>query len=135
MAGLMQQDEVALRRAELGLREAEDTLDTLATTAGQHEFGTDGDEYYLPEDELRARVAFWDDDDFKSKALAGDLAGDAYVMEYLGSMIVPGETTAVQTGQPIPGGEVYVTRILVRSVSQGRSARIIESIYSTIDNP
>lgn len=138
MAGLMQQEEIALRRAERTLVAAEDAIETIAATTGRFEFGASGDGYYLPEDELDARVADWS----HFSHLAGPVStdddrdnDDAYVVEYLGPMVIPGETIKEETDAPVAGALAYVYRTTIRSASTEKSVRIIESLYTTADAP
>lgn len=138
MAGLMQQEEIALRRAERTLVVAEDAIETMATTTGRFEFGGSGDGYYLPEDEIDARVADWSG----FSHLAGPVSSDddqdnddAYVVEYLGPMVIPGETVREETDAPVAGALAHVYRTTIRSASPGKSVRIIESLYTTAEAP
>lgn len=132
MSGLMQQEEEALRRAERGLLQAEAFIEQLAANAGPHGFNGTGE--YSVSDELDARHESWD---FSHKTITGDddETGDAYVIQYMGPMVVPGETMAEETGAVIPGGLIFVTRTFVRAESRGKSTRIVESLYSTIAVP
>ena len=138
MAGLMQQDEVALRRAERTLVTAENRVENIADTAGQFEFGTANDAFYLPVNDLDASEIDWSGFTSAVGPINSDNSkddDDAYVVEYLGAKIIPGEAEGEETDTPIAGSLAHAYRITTRSASGGKSVRMVESIYTTFEAP
>ena len=139
MASLMQQEEAALRRAERTLDFGEDHVEAIVTTAGQFQFGSDNDGYYLITDAVDASVADWS----KLNPIAGpesdgDLSSDnddSLVVEYLGLRAVSGESEKDQGGAPIAGGYAHVYRITARSATGAKAVRIVQSMYTTMQAP
>ena len=139
MAALMQKEELALRRAERTLMDAEQDVRTRVATAGLFEFGAAGDEYYINSDELNARKADWAPISHHTHPLEYTADGidndDFYVIEYLGEKVVPGGGQGVANDNPVAGSKVHTYRITTRSASGAKSIRIIESIYTTFGAP
>ncbi|MFT6051564.1 MAG: type IV pilus assembly protein PilX [Halioglobus sp.] len=138
MAGLMQKEEVALRRAERTLMEAEESIDAEVAMAGQFEFSTLGDAYYITSDELNARKTDWssigykEGVDFTADGIDND---DTYVIEYLGWTAIAGGSQGMDNDSTVAGDRVHAYRITARSASGAKSIRIIESIYTTFGAP
>jgi type IV pilus assembly protein PilX len=139
MAGAMQEEEVALRRAERTLISAEKAVLDLVSTAGPFEFTLANDGYYLvTTDDLDASVSDWS----AISSLEGPITSDnglddddAFVIEYLGVKPVPGERLGVRTDAPIAGDEAHFYRNTTRSASGRNAVRIVESIYATSELP
>ncbi|MBT4523091.1 MAG: hypothetical protein HOC23_24065 [Halieaceae bacterium] len=138
MASTMQQQTLVLRRAEATLLTAEDAVDSLVSTAGPFEFGTDADGYYLPTDSVRANAIDWSAVSSEagptstSNSIDDD---DAFVVEYFGARAIPGESAAVNTDAPVYGGTVYIFRNTTRSASGRGMVRLVQSLYTTVDAP
>lgn len=138
MAGLMQKEEVALRSAERTLREAEQDVTLKVATAGQFEFSTPGDSYYITGDKLNARITDWSSIEHQTARVHtadGIDNDDAYVIEYLGWTVVAGGAQGIQNDATIAGDRVHAYRITARSASGAKSVRIIESMYTTFGAP
>ena len=138
MASLMQQEEAALRRAERTLDFAEDHVETLVSTAGQFQFSSDNDAYYVLSDNLDAAVADWS----SLNPLAGPEStdnsiddDDALVVEYLGLRSITGESERERVGAPVAGGQAHVYRITARSATGAKAVRIVQSMYTTMQAP
>ncbi len=130
MAALMQQEEVALRRAERTLLAAE------ADVEGQGSFNSAVDGHYLPENNLDAQTTNWSAISSQAGPVNSDNSiddDDAYVIEYLGAKDLPGESVGVDPDTPIIGGDAHVYRITARSASGGKSIRLIESTYTKMN--
>lgn len=138
MAGLMQKEEVALRRAERTLMVAEESIEAKVALAGQFEFSTPGDAYYITSDDLNARKADWssityeEGVDFTADGIDND---DTYVIEYLGWTAVADGGQGIANDATVAGDQVHAYRITARSASGAKSVRIIESIYTTFGAP
>lgn len=138
MATLMQKEEVALRRAERTLVEAEEDIASMVATAGQFEFSTPGDAYYITSDGLNARKVDWSTIDHeKGEVYTADGIDndDSYVIEYLGWTVVAGGDQGVANEQTVAGDRVHAYRITARSASGAKSVRIIESMFTTFGAP
>jgi len=136
MAGLMQQEEVALRRAERTLIAAETNITTLVSTTGPHNFAAENDGYYTAADDLNAAVNNWTFGKINGPVNTNNSIDDDdhYVIEYLGEQNIPGESEAENPDTEIAGAKVYVYRTTTRSTS-GKGIRLVQSIYTTIDPP
>jgi type IV pilus assembly protein PilX len=133
MAGLMQQEEVVFRGAERVLTAAEDYVNS---TEGVFDPTVAG--HYLPEDALNAAVRDWADPEILSVEAANISEigeHDKVVVEYLGVMTLPGSVQNDGGDPPIPGDKANVYRITTRSDINGKSVRIIESIFTKPYNP
>ena len=139
MAGLMQQDEVALRRAERTLVMAEADIESKVATAGQFEFGTAGDGFYVGTSmPIVPEGVDWSSIDSEvgpENSDNGKDDDDASVVEYLGAKIIPGEGEGEETDTPVAGSLAHAYRITTRSASGGKSVRMVESIYTTFEAP
>lgn len=137
MAGMMQREEVALRGAERALKTAERYVEN---SAGVFNDTVPG--HYLPDevpDEMDLSATDWPDidsltwlEDHPELSELGN--GDAFVVEYLGEMTLPGSSLN-DGADVIPGDRVNAYRITTRSESDGRAVRIIEAIYTKLYNP
>ncbi|MDE0952153.1 MAG: PilX N-terminal domain-containing pilus assembly protein [Halioglobus sp.] len=138
MAGIMQQEEVALRRAERSLAFAETAIETIATTDGQFEFGSSNDGYYLPGDELNVSFIDWSSIDSEGGPVFtanGTDDDDEWVVEYLGAKVIPGNSQGENPDALVAGGFAYTYRITTRSAIGSKGVRIVESIYTTVEAP
>ena len=140
MAGMMQREEIALRGAERTLRAAERYVEN---SVGTFDAAKDGHYHYLPEDadedKLDPSVTDWTNIDSLTRLpdhpeLSELGNGDAFVVEYLGEMTLPGSSLN-DGADVIPGDRVNAYRITTRSESDGRAVRIIEAIYTKLYNP
>jgi len=130
MAALMQQEEVALRRAERTLLAAE------ADVEGQGSFNSAVVGHFLPGNNLDAQTASWSAIASKAGPVSSDNDiddDDAYVIEYLGTKDLPGESVGVNPDTPVIGGSAHVYRITARSASGGKSIRLVETTYTKIN--
>ncbi len=138
MAGLMQQDEVALRRAERTLVVAEAAVETIVATPGKFEFGATGDAFYLLVDDLDVSGVDWSSIDSAAGPVSSDNGkddDDALVVEYLGAKVITGESEVEATDTPVAGSLAHAYRITTRSAAGGKSVRMVESIYTTFKDP
>lgn len=140
MAGMMQREEVALRGAERALKTAEKYTENMV---GPFKDTTPG--HNLPEDNVDVSVTDWSQAGIVSLTKSegdgdapelGELgAGDAFVVEYLGVVTLPGSALNDGGDAPLPGDKVKVHRITSRSETDGKAVRIVESIYTKLYNP
>lgn len=140
MASLMQKEELALRRAERTLMQAEEAIELEVAKPGRFEFSTPGDAYYFTGDALRlnARKVDWSDISFKKgegHTADGIDNDDIYVIEYLGWTAIAGGGQGIANDTAVAGDRVHAYRITARSASGAKSVRIIESIYTTFGAP
>ena len=137
MSNTMQQQVVALNRAEATLQSAEDAIDAITADAAVFDFDAN-DGFYPRNSGVTVEQADWsavaaEDGPVTSDNNVDD--DDAYVVEYLGEKPIPGETVAVDTNGRITGGVVHTFRNTTRS-SSGRSVvRIVQSVYVTLNSP
>jgi type IV pilus assembly protein PilX len=141
MATTMQQEEVALRRAERTLLIAENAIETIVNASTPYEFTTAGDAYYVydPNDAVDPRSADWSG----ISSMAGPVStpsdnldnDDAYITEYQGSRVIPGEAEPGSPDAPVSGGLAYIFRNTTRSASGKNAVRIVESVYATFESP
>jgi hypothetical protein len=131
MAGMMQREEVALRKAERALVVAEEYVEV---TPGPFDEMSPG--HYLPEDEVDVSVTDWSDivRKVKSEEIPDLSAEDAFIVEYQGEVTLPGSALN-DGGDTIPGDKVNVYRITTRSETEGKAVRIVESNYTKLYNP
>lgn len=144
MAGLIQEEQQALRRSERALRDAEVQVDGMVGTLGLFEFTSEEDEedgMYGPDaenlDEIVAGRDWSGVDTIQSAEYTNNDKDDddAIIIQYLGSAIIPGENYGVDGEPGVAGSEVYVYRISTRSATGSKSVRIIESTYTTFEAP
>ena len=139
MAGTMQQQIVALNRAEATLMEAESIIDTITGDTAVHNFETTDDGFYPAVNSLDLEQVNWDgvdtevyDDTYSDNGVDDD---DQYIIEYLGIKPIPGETVKMDPNGGITGGAVHTFRNTTRSASGRDVVRIVQSIYVTLEAP
>jgi len=140
MASLMQKEEVALRRAERTLMEAEEDIEKEVAEAGLFEFSTPGDAYYVTGTgtDFNARILDWTSiahEKGEVYTADGRDNDDAYVIEYLGWTAIAGGAQGMANDPTVAGDRVHAYRITARSASGAKSVRIIESTYTTFGAP
>ncbi len=144
MAGLMQDEQDALRRGERTLTEAVAMIEEMVAAEGKFEF-------YNEEDEEDGMYAPDQGDAIKDIADTLDWSGvsaiqsedhsatkdhsNAMVIQYLGPQTIPGGDLGMDGEDPIAGEIAHVYRITTRSETKANSVRIIESIYTTFEGP
>jgi hypothetical protein len=138
MASTMQQQVVAMNRAEATLQAAETRIDTITSDAPQWNFETASDGFYPAINTLDLEQADWST--FSAEAGPNDTDNsvdddDSYVVEYLGAKPIPGETVKMDPNGGIAGGAVHTFRNTTRSASGRSVVRIIQSIYVTLARP
>ena len=133
MAGSMQQQGVALNRAEELLSEAEDDLVDIVDDTSKFDFNADGDAYYGPNEEIEVHDIDWEDQGFATQA--GPHSGDEFVTQYLGQKAIPGESVKISTDGRIIGGYVFTFRNTTRSEAGKNAVRIVQSLYVTDIEP
>ena len=133
MAGSMQQQGVALNRAEELLSTAEDDLEQIVDDETKFDFNADGDAYYGPNEAINVHNIKWKDEGFNTQA--GPNTGDEYVTQYLGQKVTPTESVKVSTDGRIIGGYVFTFRNSTRSEAGKNAVRIVQSIYVTDIEP
>jgi hypothetical protein len=138
MSNTMQQQVVALNRAEATLQSAEDAIDTIVSDGAVYNFETTDDGFYPRDSGVVVEQVDWSSVTAEAGPVNTDNSiddDDRYVVEYLGEKAIPGETVAVDTDGGIAGGSVHTFRNTTRS-AYGRSVvRIVQSIYVTLDSP
>jgi len=127
MAGSMQQQGIALNRADELLRVGEDDVVTIINTPAAFDFGAAGDGYYLTADNVNVNNIDWSGQGLNS--IEGATANDIYITEYLGAKAIPGESVKVGTDGRIIGGAVHTFRITSRSTTGKSALRLVQSIY------
>jgi len=134
MAGSMQQEGLALNRAEEALRVGETDVDAIIADPTAFDFAAVGDSYYVNADAVDVHQIDWAAQGITSKQ-AGANAGDVYVTEYLGAKAIPGESTKISTDGKIIGGFVHTFRITTRSATGRNAVRLIQGIYVSENAP
>lgn len=132
MAGSMQQQGVALNRAEELLRVGEQDVEAIVTNPAAFDFAAAGDGYYVSADAIDVHQIDWAAQGLT--ATPGANAGDIYVTEYLGAKPIPGESVKVAADGRIIGGAVHTFRITTRSATGKNAVRLVQSIYVS-DSP
>jgi type IV pilus assembly protein PilX len=133
MAGSMQQQGIALNRADELLRVGELNIDGILNDPAAFDFAADGDGYYVNSDNIDVN-----DIDWAAQGLAtieGATANDIYITEYLGAKPIPGESVKVGTDGRIIGGAVHTFRITTRSTTGKNAVRLVQSIYVSTAPP
>jgi len=131
MAGSMQQQSVALNRADEALRVGENDVDSIVNNPAAFDFNTAGDGYYVTADDIDVFDLDW----AGLNPIPGANANDVYVTEYLGPKAIPGESIKVSTDGRIVGGAVHTFRITSRSATGKSALRLVQSLYVTISPP
>ena len=127
MASSMQQQSVALNRADELLRDGEQDIDTIVGNPAAFDFTTAGDGYYVAADNIDVFDLSWSG----LNPIEGDTENDVYVTEYLGPKAIPGESVKVSTDGRIVGGAVHTFRITGRSAAGKGALRLAQSLYVT----
>lgn len=138
MSSTMQQQVVAMNRAEATLQAAETRIDTITTDAGVWNFETGSDGLYPAINDLDLEQANWSDFSTEEGPVNSDNSvddDDSYVIEYLGAKPIPGETVKMDPNGGIVGGAVHTFRNTTRSASGRSVVRIVQSIYVTLASP
>ncbi len=133
MAGSMQQQGVALNRADELLRVGEEDVEAIVADPAAFDFTTDGDGYYITADGIDVHEIDWAAEGLNS--VQGANANDVYVTEYMGAKAIPGESVRVGTDGRIIGGAVHSFIITSRSEAGKSALRLVQSIYVTTAPP
>jgi Tfp pilus assembly protein PilX len=138
MSGTMQQQVVAMNRAESALLTVESLIETKTQDAVVWNFEANDDGYYPKVNDLDLEQADWsavsaEDGPISSANSVDD--DDKYVIEYLGEKPIPGESVIVDPNGTIVGGAVHTFRNTTRSASGRSVVRIVQSIYVTLARP
>jgi len=131
MAGSMQQQTMALNRADELLRVGEEDVVAIVSDPAAFDFTTAGDGYYVTADNIDVFDLSW----ANLKANQGATANDLYVTEYLGPKAIPGESVKVSTDGRIVGGAVHTFRITSKSTTGKGARRLVQSLYVTVSPP
>jgi Tfp pilus assembly protein PilX len=138
MSNTMQQQVVALNRAEATLQSAEDAIDAIVNDGAVYNFESGEDGFYPRESDVVVEQADWsavvaeDGPETSDNNIDDD---DRYVVQYLGAKPIPGETVTVDTNGRIAGGVVHTFRNTTRSASGRSVVRIVQSVYVTLNSP
>jgi type IV pilus assembly protein PilX len=138
MSSTMQQQVVAMNRAQTTLAVAEARIDTLTTDGTTLNFDTTTDGIYPKTNQVDVQQADWSGFNSEPGPYNSDNGvddDDAYVIEYVGKSSEIGASQSQNNyGAPV-GDEVYTFRNTTRS-SSGRSVvRIVQSVYVTATAP
>ena len=131
MAGSMQQQSVALNRADELLRVGEQNIEAIVDDPSAFDFTSDGDGYYVTANAIDVFDLSWSG----LNPIKGATDDDLYVAEYLGPKAIPGESVKVSTDGRIIGGAVHTFRITSRSATGKGAIRLAQSLYVTISPP
>ena len=134
MATSMQQQGIALNRAEEMLRVGEANIDTIITNPAAYDFAATGDGYYVSADNIDVHDIDWPTQGLVSIKPDANVE-DTYVIEYQGAKPIPGESVKIATDGRIIGGAVHTFRITTRSVAGKGAVRLVQSIYVSEDAP
>jgi type IV pilus assembly protein PilX len=126
MSTSMQQQGIALNRAEEMLRTGETNIDGILDEPAAFDFAAAGDGYYLTADAIDVYQIDWS----TLVSIQPDTSvDDTYVIEYLGAKPIPGESVKIATDGRIIGGAVHTFRITTRSVAGKGAVRLVQSMY------
>lgn len=127
VAGLRQDEEVALRRVERLVALFEAYLDENTVKV----FDTDVEGFYLPEvTRMDGAVTDWTGIENSNESTnAGLTVHERLMVEYLGLLTLHGDSENVGGDQPISGSKVRGYRITGRSDTDGKAVRIVETLY------
>jgi len=134
MASSMQQQGIALNRAEELLRVGETNIDTIITNPAAFDFAAAGDGYYITADAIDVYQIDWPTQGLVSIKPDANV-DDTYVLEYLGAKPIPGESVKIATDGRIVGGAVHTFLITTRSVAGKGAVRLVQSIYVSENAP
>jgi type IV pilus assembly protein PilX len=148
MAGLVQEQELALRDSEWAHVAAELLIEDLVIVAGPHDFSASGDGYYWTGDVVTPDAS---DTDWVGKGYdfivheGSDVGADdgdegidddqTSIIEYVGVYALNDGGQQEGGDGPIAGDQAFIYRVTTRSATGGKAVRIIETIYSTINQP
>ena len=127
MASSMQQQSLALNRANEMLRFGEDDVEGIVQNQSAFNFASGGDGYYVAADNIDVSVHDWTN----LNPMQDPDTGDVYVVEYLGPKDIPGETRKISTDGRIIGGAVHTFRITSRASTGKGALRLAQSLYVT----
>ena len=133
MAGSMQQQGIALNRADELLRVGEVNIDGIINDPAAFDFAAADDGYYVSNDQINVNQIDWAAQGLST--IQGATANDVYVTEYLGAKPIPGESVKVGTDGRIIGGAVHTFRITTRSTTGKNAVRLVQSIYVSTAPP
>ena len=138
MAGTMQQQVVAMNRAEATLLAAEARIDTITGDGVAWNFDTTTDGLYPGINTVDTAQADWSG--FNSEAGPIDNADavdddDAYVIEYVGKSVANGGELKQGNYGKVLGNEVHTFRNTTRSAAGRSVVRIVQSVYVTVAAP
>ncbi len=134
MATSMQQQGIALNRAEEMLRVGETNIDTIITNPAAYDFAAAGDAYYITADAIDVYQIDWPTQGLVSIKPDANV-DDTYVIEYLGTKPIPGESVKIAPDGRIIGGAVHTFRITTRSVAGKGAIRLVQSMYVSEQAP
>ena len=134
MATSMQQQGIALNRAEELLSVSEANIDAILLNPAAFDFAASGDGYYITADGIDIHESNWST--LALTAIQPDLGvNDIYVVEYLGAKPIPGESVKIATDGRIVGGAVHTFRLTTRSAAGKGAVRLVQSIFVSTDAP
>ena len=133
MAGSMQQQGIALNRADELLRIGEQDVEDIVANAAAFDFAAADDGYYVTADGIDVYDVDWSGQGLT--AIDGTNAGESYITEYLGAKPIPGESVKIATDGRIVGGAVHTFRITARSETGKSARRLVQSMYVTTSPP
>ena len=133
MAGSMQQQNLALNRANELLQVGEQTVANIVNDPNAFDFDADGDGYYTVDDDINVHNLNWVGQGLTP--IQGKDDKEFYVVEYLGAMGLPGETVKIGTDGRIVGNAVHTFRITARANTGKSAVRLVQSLYVTEDPP
>ncbi len=138
MSSTMQQQVVAMNRAETTLLVAEVRIDTMTSDGVTWNFDTSTDGMYPNISTIDVSQADWSGFNAEEGPIYSDNSvddDDTYVIEYVGMQVIPGGSRSQNNyGFPI-GGEVHTFRNTTRSASGRSVVRIVQSVYVTVSAP
>ena len=133
MAGSMQQQNLALNRADELLLIGEQAVQNIVDDPNAFDFDADNDGYYTLDDNVNVYNLNWAGQGLTPNKGARDK--EFYLTEYLGAKIIPGESAKIGTDGRIIGGAVHTFRITARSTTGKNALRLVQSIYVTETPP
>ena len=126
MSTSMQQQGIALNRAEELLRTGEASVDAILADPAAFDFAAAGDGYYITANAIDVYQIDWQG----LVSIKPDANfDDTYVIEYLGAKAIPGESVKIAPDGRIIGGAVHTFRITTRSVAGKGAIRLVQSMY------
>jgi len=131
MAGSMQQQGLALNRADEALRVGEDDVEKIVANPGIFDFAAGGDGYYVVDDDIDVFDIQW----ANLTSIPGASPDDTYVIEYIGEKDIPEESESEGGDEAAAGSKVYTYRITARSATGKSAVRLVQSVYVTQNAP